>query len=255
MAKFTKLAYWQEKIRSSRRQLELDLLSLPQRRYFSPIYYGQYRVTLPLIQQYVRGRFIDLGCGDLPFRDELIDRVTHYDSLDIFPQTEKVTYVTDIQDMAVVLGETYDSAICLEVLEHVPDPFRATREIYRILTPSAVLILSVPHLSRLHAEPNDYYRYTRHGLRYLLEQAGFEILELRQRGGLLTFLGHQVSTIILGTTWSIPGMRQIAWFLNSWLIARFCFWLDQLLTVSGIFAAGYTIVAVKPAVDSSSIRR
>jgi SAM-dependent methyltransferase len=233
-------------IRTMRRRLELDMLASPARRYYSPVYYGQYRVTVPLMERYAHGRLIDLGCGDIPFRDLLLPHVTGYDSLDLFPETRNLTYVADIQDMATVPGDAYDTAICLEVLEHVPDPFRAAREIARILAPGAVLIVSVPHLSRLHAEPHDYYRYTRHGLRRVLEQAGLEIVELHQRGAVFTFLGHQLSTVVLTLTWGIPVLRQIAWFANRYAVTTLCYALDGLLPGSAILAAGYTAVARKP---------
>jgi SAM-dependent methyltransferase len=246
VAILAKISGWKKRIQANRRQLELDLLSSSQRRYCSPIYYGQYRVTLPLMQEYVKGRLLDLGCGDSPFKDVLLDRVTHYDSLDLFPRSEGVTYVSDIQDMAEVPTGVYDSAICLEVLEHVPDPFRAIGEIYRILAPGGTLIVSVPHLSHLHDEPHDYYRYTQYGLTYLLEQAGFTVTHLHQRGGLFSFLGHQVSSIMLGTLWRVPVVRRITWFLNSWLITRLCYRLDMIFSQWGIFASGYTAVARKP---------
>jgi SAM-dependent methyltransferase len=233
-------------VRIARRRLELDMLSKPDRRYYSPVYYGQYQVTLPLMERHAHGRLIDLGCGDSPFRDVLLTRVTAYDSLDLFPEGRGLTYVADIQDMAAVPDNAYDTALCLEVLEHVPDPFRAAREIARILAPGGVLIVSVPHLSRLHAEPHDYFRYTRYGLRRVLEQAGLEVIELRQRGAVFTFLGHQLSTLVLTLTWGIPVLRRIAWFANRYAITRACYGLDRLLPKSDILAAGYTALARKP---------
>jgi SAM-dependent methyltransferase len=144
--------------------------------------------------------------------------------------------------------------VCLEVLEHVPDPFQAVREIHRILKEGGILIVSVPHLSRLHDEPHDYYRYTRHGLRYLLEQNGFDIQVLEQRGGLFSFLGHQLSTLVLGLVWRIPLLRQMAWFINSWLVVRGADLLDRHLDRSGIFALGYTVVARKQSVSPTVTR-
>jgi SAM-dependent methyltransferase len=234
-----------EWIRANRKRLEQDTLYSSRRPFFSPVYYGQYRVTLPLLKQFAHGRLIDLGCGDMPFRDLLARQIELYESLDLFPRSNQVTYTGDIQHMDMIPSDTYDTAICLEVLEHVADPFLAVREIHRVLKMGGVLIVSVPHLSRLHDEPHDYYRYTRYGLRHLLEQNGFSVEILERRGGLFSFLGHQISTLVLGLVWRIPILKHVAWFLNSWLIVRGAYLLDRCLDRSGIFALGYTAVACK----------
>jgi len=240
------MADFKEMIQANRRQLDIDLLSSPDRPYISSAYYAQYKVTLPLMKQYVKGDLIDLGCGDSPFKNELEKLVSNYDNLDFFPRSDALTYIGDIQDMPMVPSKKYDSAICLEVLEHVPDPFRAAQEIYRILSPGGVALVSVPHLSRLHDLPHDYYRYTRYGLAQLLTQAGFEVVQIAERGGLFSFLGHQISNMLLSLTWSMPVVKTIAWYFNRWFVTQLSFKLDEVFNRSGIFALGYTAVALKP---------
>ena len=236
----------QEWLSASRRRIEEDLVGSSEWWYFSPALYAQYRTVAPLIDRYVQGRTIDLGCGLMPFRDLLRERGVIYHSLDLWPRLSEVTYVGDIQDMPMVPTAGYDSAICLEVLEHVPHPFRAAREIHRVLKPGGVAIVSVPHLSRLHDQPHDYSRFTIHGLRRLLEEAGFEVLEVQTKGGGFSFLGHQVSTLLLGTAWPVWGIRQVAWFLNKWLITYLLYRIDKILGASDLFALGYVGVARKP---------
>ena len=233
-----------EWIRQNRHRLERDLGTSPQRRFFSPAYYSQYELTVPIMRRFVRGSLIDLGCGSMPYRQSVADLVTTYDSLDFFPSTQ-VTYTGDIQNMTMIEPESYDSAICLEVLEHVPDPFQALTEIYRILKRKGTLIVSVPHLSRLHSEPHGYYRFTRYGIQHLLEKAGFTVLVLEKRGGLFCFIGHQLATLLLGTVWTVPILKDIVWFLNSWLVTRAAWRIDRILDASGIYAMGYTVAACK----------
>ena len=66
--------------------------------------------------------------------------------------------------------------VCTEVLEHTLNPFAAIKEIYRILKPSGVLLLTVPFNFRIHGPLPDCWRFTEHGLRELLEE--FEKLEI-----------------------------------------------------------------------------
>lgn len=42
-------------------------------------------------------------------------------------------------------SDTFEVAICCEVIEHVDDPSKAIREIYRILKPEGILFLSFPN--------------------------------------------------------------------------------------------------------------
>ena len=146
----------------------------------------------------------------------------------------------------MVRDASYDTAICIEVLEHVPDPFAAVAAIARVLKPGGVVVLSVPHLSRLHEVPHDYYRYTEYGLRAMLERAGLEIVELRVKGGLFSFLGHQLSTVLLALAWTLPPLKPGLLFLNRWLVTYGCVWLDRLLATGRTFPQGYAVAAIKP---------
>ena len=237
----------QKLIAANRHKLDLDLRDSPRRPYFSATLLSQYRVTVPLIQKYAAGTLLDVGCGLMPYRSLIAGRVARYDSLDPHPQTADVTYQQDVQAMTLIADATYDSAICLEVLEHVSNPFRAAAELHRILKPNGVLVVSVPHLSRLHEEPYDFFRFTGYGLRALFEGAGFEVVHLAQRGGLFSFLGHQLSITAVGLTWSVPVVGKLVFFLNEWLCVRPAYFLDEHLDRAGKFSLGYTIVLRKKA--------
>jgi len=86
-------------------------------------------------------------------------------------------------------NETFDSAICTAVLEHLEEPEAAIRECFRILRPQGTAIYSVPFIWHLHEAPRDFYRYSYFGLEYLFKKAGFEIIEIKPLSGfLVTFL-------------------------------------------------------------------
>jgi SAM-dependent methyltransferase len=181
----------------------------------------------------------------MPYRDLILSKVTQYDTLDVEKRVPEVMFVGDVQRLDMIADESYDSALCLEVLEHVPHPFDGFDELRRILKKGGVLILSVPHLSRLHEEPHDYYRYTKYALQTILEERGFEILQLTDRGGLFSFLGHQFSLGFVCLFWHIPVLKHIVFFLNKWLCVYPCYGLDKLLDKKRMFALGYTCVARK----------
>ena len=75
-------------------------------------------------------------------------------------------------------------------MEHLEEPERALRECHRVLKPGATAIYSVPFIWHLHEEPRDFYRFSKHGLRYLFEKSGFEIVELTALSGFWTTFGQ-----------------------------------------------------------------
>ena len=82
--------------------------------------------------------------------------------------------VLDVQSMPEVKSCSFDAVFCSGVLEHVPRPRAALREIARVLKPGGALLLGLPFRQPLHMPPNDYWRFTEYGIRELLSE-GFQI--------------------------------------------------------------------------------
>lgn len=82
----------------------------------------------------------------------------------------------------VLPTEKYDVVICQQVLEHVTNPFKATETFFKLLKPGGVLIVSTPFMLKIHAAPNDYWRFTIEGMRILLDEAGLIPLEIKSWG-------------------------------------------------------------------------
>ena len=70
----------------------------------------------------------------------------------------------------------FDLVIAEQVLEHVLRPDRAAENIYQMLRPGGRFVVSTPFLLKVHEYPQDLYRWTEHGMRQLLETAGFSVL-------------------------------------------------------------------------------
>jgi SAM-dependent methyltransferase len=84
-------------------------------------------------------------------------------------------YDEDIQRLSFPDAQ-FDLVICLEVLEHVRDPFSASREIVRVLRDGGRLLLTVPFIAGYHGKSGasaahddypDLWRFTDEGLRQL----------------------------------------------------------------------------------------
>lgn len=84
--------------------------------------------------------------------------------------------VLDVRAMPSIAAASYDCVFCSGVLEHVDDCHAAVAEIYRILKPGGLFLVGVPFAQRLHCLPHDYWRFTLHGVRFLLRAFDIEAI-------------------------------------------------------------------------------
>ena len=108
---------------------------------------------------------------------------------------EKLDIVSDIVDIPV--SENYfDNVLCIEVIEHVPDPLEALKEIHRILKKGGNLILTAPFNSLTHYAPYHYSTgFNRYYYQHHLENLGFEIEEIIPNGNYFEYLAQEVRRI------------------------------------------------------------
>lgn len=146
-------------------------------------------------------RVLDIGAGLRvdPQRGNTTDPKRAW----IRPYLEKVTYqvmdlvdtynphiVGDIMKMPIH-DERYDAILCLAVLEHIPRPWDAVREMFRVLKKGGRVFCYVPFLSPYHAMPGyygDYFRYSEEGTKSLF--ADFEDVQVQYVRGPLETLFH-----------------------------------------------------------------
>ncbi len=86
----------------------------------------------------------------------------------------------------------FDACINVVTLEHVREPGMVVRELARTLAPGGRLLLVVPQEWEVHQEPHDYWRYTRYGVVYLLEKAGFAEIRVEPVGGFFRLLSRRL---------------------------------------------------------------
>ena len=82
-------------------------------------------------------------------------------------------------DFEKKLGHTVNCIVISEVIEHLKDPFLAIHNLKKVLEKDGFMIVTSPFILGIHDEPNDYFRYTKHGLKLLLKD--FKIINLKQR--------------------------------------------------------------------------
>ena len=131
------------------------------------------------------GDVLDIGCGEQPLRPLFQGRVDRIWGID-HPRTLHPDEKIDVFGTALCLpfrSQSFDAALCFQVLEHVPEPLELLREARRVLKPGGHLILTAPHIWNLHEQPHDYFRYTLYGLEHLFRRAGFEVTEIRPMAG------------------------------------------------------------------------
>lgn len=108
-------------------------------------------------------------------------------------QYGKLDYVCDITEIPVESG-FFDVVLCTEVLEHVPRPVDALKELVRILKPGGKIILTVPLGSGVHQEPYHYYGgFSKYFFGYFAEQFNLELVECRELGGLLKHTAQEMA--------------------------------------------------------------
>lgn len=147
------------------------------------------------------GDLLDVGCGGKPYR-ALFAGASRYVGIER-PGTLSKSMVVDVWGDALALpfrASAFDTVLCNEVLEHVPEPARLFAEAARVLRGGGVLILSTPQVWGLHEEPFDFYRYTRYGLEYLARAGGLVPVEVRPTCGTFAMIGQRLASFFFYST-------------------------------------------------------
>jgi SAM-dependent methyltransferase len=149
-------------------------------------------------------RILDAGAGEQPYRaparaaglDYVAQDFARYDGEGDGSalQTGKWDYaaleiISDITAIPEPDG-SFDAVLCSCVLEHVPSPVEALREIARLLRPGGTLILTAPAVSFVHFAPFFYHAgFSRHFYEEKLPPLGLKIEDMRHNGSFFEIAG------------------------------------------------------------------
>jgi len=145
------------------------------------------------VEKYAKGKLLDIGCGNKPYEIWLKGKASVYVGCDIVQSSANKVDVLCEANKIPLESNSFDTVLSTQVIEHVEDHQGLVNEAYRLLKPNGCFILSGPMYWNLHEEPYDFFRFTKHGFKYILEKGGFEVCEIVSNGGAWATLGQVVN--------------------------------------------------------------
>jgi SAM-dependent methyltransferase len=171
-------------MRSVNRDFELQTHRVEDRHWW---YRGRRRVierTIERLDLPPRARILDAGCGS---GRNMVDLARHGDVTGVEISEASVElargrHVGEVVEGSVMempfASDSFDLAVCLDVVEHLRDDRAALRELRRVLAPGGALLVTVPAYQWLwsgHDEVNHHHRrYNRAALEQAAREAGWE---------------------------------------------------------------------------------
>lgn len=150
---------------------------------------------IELLSDFRFKRVLDVG-GGVGRHQDLFKNSVEYLILDNDPKV-KPHILADAEELPFE-GGSFDCVLCSEVLEHVKNPLRVIQEIERVLAPDGILILTVPLINELHAEPFDFQRFTIFGLENMLSSCpNLQIDRLLVRGNWLVTMWQLTTRLLI----------------------------------------------------------
>jgi len=98
---------------------------------------------------------------------------------------KNVDLISDIKHIPMA-DNSANGIICDTVIEHVKEPDKVIKEMYRLLKPGTYAYITAPFLYPFHASPDDFIRWTKKG--FERELSDFKIIKTGIRAGAFSTL-------------------------------------------------------------------
>jgi SAM-dependent methyltransferase len=170
-------------------------------------YYSFHKDLFAMLETYAQGRLLDIGCGNKPYEDLILPKITEYIGCDIVQSSENAVDILCPANNIPLPDASFDTVISTQTIEHVEDHFGLVSEANRMLKKDGYFILSGPMYWPLHEEPYDFFRFTKHGFKYILEKAGFNIIFIKANGGKWSVAGQALIHAIFPQLYYIKGVK------------------------------------------------
>ena len=153
-----------------------------------------------------KGKILDIGCGHGFFLETAKENGWETYGLDI--SKKAIQYAKNVLNLSVFHGElkdcdckkeSFDAITMWHVLEHTQDPKKTLKLVNGLLKKGGLLAVKVPNIDSLMAKigskrwgwlapPEHLFHFSPKTIKKMLEETGFEILDLKTRQGDLKYL-------------------------------------------------------------------
>ncbi len=202
------------------------------------------KLNLFLAKYATKDRVLDIGSGGSSYDRYFPNRV----SVDIDP-LRKPDIVADAHNLPFKDGE-FEFVLCTEVLEHLKDPKRAISEMNRVLNRGGMLVLTTRFVYPVHDAPNDYWRFTKYGLRELFKD--WEVVELVPETETFSTIGVLLQRIAFQTNLKFNKLLKLKLFFLAYIFNHINFLIKEEYgdikkenVETQIMASGYYVVVKK----------
>ena len=170
---------------------------------------------------------VDIGCGNRRIHDDIICLdFTDYDEVDIVSDLQKLPFKK----------ESVDAFVSRSVLEHVKRPWEIADKIAECTKKDGWGLHVIPFLYPFHASPDDFHRFTHHGVRELF--GGWKTEEQRSVAGPISaFLAFFIE--FLSIVFSFGSTR-----LRGYLYLVFCLMLFPLKFLDCLFLRFSSFISI-----------
>ncbi|GAB1408850.1 hypothetical protein MASR1M90_00040 [Desulfovibrionales bacterium] len=148
--------------------------------FLNPFYFarkGLYKY-IKQFSAHLYGDILDIGCGQKPYAH--FCNYKRYVGLELdTPENRKSKKADFFYDGVAIPFENsgFDCIMINQVFEHIFTPNEFLREVNRVTKIDGMLLLTVPFVWDEHEQPFDYARYSSFGIKYILVENGFEVIE------------------------------------------------------------------------------
>jgi len=146
-------------------------------------------------KHYYQGVVLDIGGRDRGRFNKPKHKVEKWIFADI-EERHNPDIVLDVCDMNQITSDSIDVINATEIFEHIENPEKGLEECYRVLKKDGVLMLSMPFLFPIHADPSDFQRWTEQKWRKKLENLHFKIEKFEIMGMYFTVLADMQKMFI-----------------------------------------------------------